>query len=98
MVRESLLKRINGSDPLAEPICFFGYVPIDGWTLVHVVVYFIFALYGMGFLELFLTSIIWEYFEYLINRPRSPHVVSDFAANFVGFAAGYAIRRYYTLQ
>ena len=95
MPRESFLKKINGYDPLTIPLCYFGHIPVDGWTLVHSVVYFIFGLYGMGFLELFVTSIVWEYFEYLLDRPRDSHVISDFVANFVGFTIGYWTRQRY---
>ena len=95
MPRESFLKKIGGYDPLTIPLCRIGRVPVDGWTLVHSVIYFIFGLYGMGFLELFVTSIIWEYFEYMLDRPRDPHVISDFVANFVGFAIGYWARQRY---
>lgn len=98
MPRESILKRISGHDPLTISLCRIGKIPVDGWTLLHAIAYFIFALYGMGFLDLFVTSIAWELFEYLLDRPRDPHVVSDFVANLIGFGLGYWARQHYVSQ
>lgn len=95
MVRDSFIKKINGYDPLSIPLCQFGLVPVDGWTFAHIIIYFIFGLYGMGFLELFVTSIVWEYMEWVLDRPREPHVISDFAANLIGFALGWWARNQY---
>lgn len=95
MTRKSFLKKIAGHDPLTIPLCRVGCVYIDGWTIGHVAIYFVFALYGASFLDLFITSILWEYVKYLLKRKQDPHILSDFVANFIGFAIGYWVRQRY---
>lgn len=95
MPRFSLFQRAGLEDPLSRTLFHVGRLPVDAWTFIHVLFYFFFALYGMGFVELFVTSVIWEYFEWLLDRPREPHVLSDFLANVLGFLLGWAVRSHY---
>jgi len=100
-MRDTIVQKYLGSDPLTRPLLgspwLDGCLIVDGWTIVHFGFYALLSFLGFGWLQLFLLGVAWESLEFVFARKREPHVVTDFAANILGFFAGLLLRRAFNL-